>query len=81
MMHAMSYRSDEDKDVSTGSKPNKKCYKCNLPIYFTSKEAETPSGKPTKDPITGKVIALDPFTNEHHVCKHPPLLVCLNLIR
>lgn len=46
-----------------------KCYKCNVPIFFTSKEALTPSGKPTKDVFSGKAIPLDPFTNEHHVCK------------
>ena len=43
--------------------------KCNVAIYFTSKEAETPSGKPTKNPLTGKIIPLDPSTSEYHECK------------
>jgi hypothetical protein len=45
------------------------CYHCGLPIYFTSKDSETPSGMPTKDPITGKAKPLDPSTKEYHVCK------------
>src|SRR6476646_2826851 len=65
----MSHTSDEDKDFSTSINPGKRCYKCNVAIYFTSKEAETPSGKPTKDLLTGKVIPLDPETQEYHVCK------------
>jgi hypothetical protein len=65
----MSHTSDEDKGFSTGIKPDKRCYRCNVPIYFTSKEAETPSGKPTKNVLTGKVIPLDPSTNEYHECK------------
>jgi hypothetical protein len=65
----MNYTSDEDKGFSTSIKPGKRCYRCNVPIYFTSKEAETPSGKPTKDPSTRKVIPLDPSTHEYHVCK------------
>jgi hypothetical protein len=66
----MSYTSDEDKELSTGIKPGNRCYKCNVPIYFTSRDTETPSGKPTKNPLTGKVIPLDPSTHEYHVCKH-----------
>jgi hypothetical protein len=46
-----------------------KCFKCNVPIYFTSKDRETPSGRPTRDPLTGKVMPLDPATQEYHLCK------------
>ena len=28
-----------------------------------------PSGKPTKNPLTGKVVPLDPSTHEYHECK------------
>ena len=35
----------------------------------SSKRAETPSGKPTKNPLTGKVVPLDPSTHEYHECK------------
>jgi len=66
----MSHTSDEDKDFSTGIKSGgKRCFKCNGPVYFTSEHAETPSGKPTKNPVTGKVVPLDPSTNEYHECK------------
>ena len=65
----MSHTTDEDKGFSTGINPGKRCYRCNVPIYFTSKESETPSGKPTKDLLTRKVIPLDPSTHEYHVCK------------
>jgi hypothetical protein len=65
----MSHTSDDDKGFSTSIKPGKRYYRCNVPIYFTSKEAETPSGKPTKNVLTGKVIPLDPSTNEYHECK------------
>jgi hypothetical protein len=65
----MSHTSDEDKGFSTSIKPGKRCYRCNVAIYFTSKEAETPSGKPTKNVLTGKVIPLDPSTNEYHEYK------------
>ena len=44
----MSHTSDEDKGFSASIKPGKSCYRCNVPIYFTSKECETPSGKPTR---------------------------------
>ena len=66
----MTYTSDKDKDFSTGIKSGgKRCFKCNGPVYFTSEHAETPSGKPTKNPLTGKVVPLDPSTHEYHVCK------------
>src|ERR1043166_133607 len=66
----MTYSSDKDKDFSTGIKSGgKRCFKCNGPVYFTSEHAETPSGKPTKNPLTGKVIPLDPSTHEYHECK------------
>ena len=66
----MTYTSDEDKGFSTGIKSgDKRCFKCNGPVYFTSEHAETPSGKPTKNPSTGKVVPLDPSTHEYHVCK------------
>src|ERR1043166_7316623 len=66
----MTYSSDKDKDFSTGIKSGgKRCFKCNGPVYFTSEHAETPSGKPTKNPLTGKVVPLDPSTNEYHECK------------
>jgi|SRR6476659_2100934 len=65
----MNYATDEDKELSTSNKPGNKCYGCGLPIFFTSKKEETPSGKPTKDPLTGKVIPLDISSNEQHVCK------------
>ena len=58
--------SDRDKDLALAKN---RCFRCNGRIYFTSKEAQTPSGRATKDPLTGKVIALDPLTNDHHVCK------------
>lgn len=47
----------------------RRCFKCNAEIDFTSKEAKTPSGKPTMDQSTGKVIPLDPATKEYHECK------------
>ena len=66
----MTYVSDKDKDFSTGIKSGgKRCFKCNGPVYFTSEHAETPSGKPTRNPLTGKVVPLDPSTHEYHVCK------------
>jgi hypothetical protein len=66
----MTYTSDKDKDFSTGIKSgDKRCFKCNGPVYFTSEHAETPSGKPTRNPLTGKVVPLDPSTHEYHVCK------------
>ena len=65
----MTYTSDKDKDFSTGIKPGKRCFKCDGPVYFTSEHAETPSGKPTKNPVTGKVVPLDPSTHEYHECK------------
>jgi hypothetical protein len=66
----MIYTSDKDKDFSTGIKSgDKRCFKCNGPVYFTSEHAETPSGKPTKNPLTGKVVPLDPSTHEYHECK------------
>lgn len=61
----MSYSPDKDIRFS----PSKWCFKCNVPVFFTSKEALTPRGKPTKDVFTGKAIPLDPSTGEHHVCK------------
>ena len=64
----MSYAPDKDKELSTDNKPGNKCYGCGLPICFT-KKAETPSGKPTRNPSTGRVIPLDPETQEYHVCK------------
>lgn len=48
---------------------NYTCFRCKREIHFTSKQAQTPSGKPTKDPSTGKVIPLDPSTNDYHECK------------
>ena len=66
----MTYASDKDKDFSTGVKSgDKRCFKCDGSVYFTSEHAETPSGKPTKNPLTGKVVPLDPSTHEYHVCK------------
>ena len=66
----MTYTSDKDKDFSTGIKSgDKRCFKCNGPVYFTSEHAETPSSKPTRNPSTGKVIPLDPSTHEYHECK------------
>jgi hypothetical protein len=66
----MTCASDKDNDFSTGIKSGgKRCFKCDGPVYFISKEAETPSGKPTKNPSTGKVIPLDPSTHEYHECK------------
>jgi hypothetical protein len=66
----MTYTSDKDKDFSTGIKSGgKRCFKCDGPVYFTSEHAETPSGKPTRNPLTGKVVPLDPSTHEYHVCK------------
>lgn len=66
----MSYTSDEDKDFSTGIKSGgKRCFKCGGPVYFTSEHVETPNGKPTRNPSTGKVVPLDPSTHEYHVCK------------
>lgn len=62
----MIYTSDKDKDLST---TKNRCFKCNGEIYFTSAHPETPSGKPTKNQLTGKVIPLDPSTHEYHVCK------------
>src|SRR6476469_6585161 len=64
----MSYAPDKDKELSTDNKPGNKCYGCGLPICFT-KKAETPSGKPTRNPSTGRVIPLDPETQEYHICK------------
>ncbi len=56
--------------VLLGSKSSDyRCFKCGVQIYFTSKDVETPSGKPTKDPITGKYKTLDPVTKEYHLCK------------
>jgi hypothetical protein len=46
-----------------------RCFRCGVPIYFASKDTETPSGKPTKDPITGKHKMLDQATKEYHICK------------
>jgi hypothetical protein len=66
----MTYVSDKDKDFSTGLKSSgKRCFKCNGLVYFTSEHAETASGKPTRNPSTGKVIPLDPSTSEYHECK------------
>ena len=66
----MTYASDKDKDFSTGIKSGgKRCFKCDGPVYFTSEHAETPSGKPTRNPLTGKVVPLDPSTHEYHECK------------
>jgi hypothetical protein len=66
----MTYSSDKDKDFSTGLKSGgKRCFKCDGPVYFTSEHAETPSGKPTKNTLTGKVVPLDPSTHEYHACK------------
>jgi hypothetical protein len=45
------------------------CFRCNKPIEFTSKVTETPSGSPTKDPLTQKPKPLDPLTKEYHVCR------------
>src|SRR4051794_1035268 len=45
------------------------CYRCNQTIEFTSEVSETPKGFPTKDPLTQKYKALDPFTKEYHECK------------
>jgi hypothetical protein len=47
----------------------RRCFRCNGPIYFTPKQSETPSGKPTKDPLTGKAIPLEPSTDEYHECQ------------
>jgi hypothetical protein len=47
----------------------RRCFRCNGPIYFTPKQSETPSGKPTKDPLTGKAIPLEPSTDEYHQCR------------
>lgn len=58
---------EKDEDLSPPAK--NRCFRCNSRIYFTSKHAETPSGRPTKDPLTGKVVSLDPFTRDYHVCK------------
>ena len=66
----MTYASDKDKDFSTGIiSGGKRCFKCDGPVYFTSEHAETPSGKPTRNPLTGKVVPLDPSTSEYHECK------------
>jgi hypothetical protein len=60
----------KDKGISPIIKSgNNRCFKCNAPIYFTSKEAMKQSGKPTKDLLTGRVIPLDPLTQDHHICK------------
>src|SRR5205085_9451583 len=65
----MSYAPDKDKELSTCIKSVNRCFRCNGQIYFTSKNAETPSGKPMRNPSTGKVIPFDPETQEYHVCK------------
>jgi hypothetical protein len=66
----MNNPSNKEEGFSSGIKSsNKRCFRCNGLIYFTSKEAETPSGKPTKDSLTGKVIPLDPFTQDYHICR------------
>ena len=64
----MSYAPDKDKELSTCIKSVNRCFRCNGQIYFTSKNAETPSGKPTRNPSTGRVIPLDPETQDYHVC-------------
>jgi molecular chaperone DnaK (HSP70) len=56
-------------DIGFSSQVKNKCFKCNGPIYFISSEAETPTGKPTKDVFTGKPIPLDPITHEQHTCR------------
>jgi hypothetical protein len=59
-----------DDSSNDNIKPGKnRCFKCNAPIYFTPTDTETPSGRPTRDPLTGKVKPLDPSTTEYHICK------------
>jgi hypothetical protein len=54
------------------------CFRCNKPIEFTSKVTETPSGSPTKDPLTQKPKPLDPLTKEYHVCREEDVAVYKN---
>lgn len=55
--------------TTSGKSSEYRCFRCGVQIYFTSNDVETPGGKPTKDPITGKYKILDPVTKEYHLCK------------